>query len=731
MPHDRKRMPHDKPLETAWLSETDGLDTFRSTPELPKAVDVVVIGAGMAGCAAALRCCRLGHSCLLLDSGGVAGGATGRNGGHLWPAGGGYDTPRGRYEASAVERLRQLLRELSDDGGEEAFDVRFPGSVELAVTLEQAEVIKSGVGEFWDAGRVRAEYQSADGKLFGGMFHSGGGMLHPVRATRALACAALADGLNLQTHCRVTQVGGCDEQGSVEVATERGMVQAMIAVIVCANAWLSTVLPELEGVVVPHVNHVLVTEPLPFRWAHPFTADDDRWYGMQRPDGRIVIGGAPLPAPSAGALCGQAPRLSDRCVLALRKWVADYFPAISADKGIRLEAEWAGYLTETADHLPLVGRAREKVWVCGAFNGHGMPVAAAMGADCADLALAGHEVSSHEYLGQLAPRRLLASKTQPSRVHSNLSGSPTGEERANTCVWDHFVWDTLPPHLKSKWEELGWTRTSFDGHTDPPTSEALPWQQLELPQRAAAEALGYSEALWDSGGEPWRLPNGVSERDEQPAGTSEVVVPPAGNDEATESEARVQVQDERPVPDFRSLCDKDVHFPPRRPVLGAGCVAGGDYDGALALMRQGQSEPGQVELEARSCSLWGVGLPSIFGGSSGSGMMKKSTRSEEEQISLEQELNALFDQVCADQCNGRGLLREPDTHDSVSAGTFSGDAAGGKGHEAPGGLRGKALLAAALRPALDCPLPPCEPALGGVLQDKVTTTKVVGGGGGE
>ena len=112
-------------------------------------------------------------------------------------------------------------------------------------------------------------------------------------------------------------------------------------------------------------------------------------------------------------------------------------------------------------------------------------------------------------------------------------------------------------------------------------------------------------------------------------------------------------------------------------------------------------------------------------------MMKKSTRSEEEQVLFQQELDALFDQVCAEQRNGRGLLREPDTHDSVHAGTIWGDAAGGKGHDAPGGFRGEALLAAALRPALDCPLPPLEPAIGGAIQEDVAVGRGRGQGGRE
>jgi glycine/D-amino acid oxidase-like deaminating enzyme len=244
---------------TAFLSETHDLDDFCSTPALPAMADIVVIGAGIAGCSAALRCSRRGRSCVLLDGGGVAGGATGRNGGHLWPAGGGLDTVRGRYEADAVESLRQALQELQGLG--EDFELHFPGSIELACTAEQAEEIKSGSGEFWDSDKVREAYQSAPGQFFGGMFHSDGGMLHPVRATRALARAALDAGCNLQTHCRVLQIGGSeapspDERasGGVDVVTERGVIQAAVAVIVCVNAWMHTLLPELEGVAVPHLN---------------------------------------------------------------------------------------------------------------------------------------------------------------------------------------------------------------------------------------------------------------------------------------------------------------------------------------------------------------------------------------------------------------------------------------------------------------------------------------------
>jgi gamma-glutamylputrescine oxidase len=677
---------------SAWLVEPHSFDRYQSTPTLPRAVDVVVVGAGIAGCAAALHCGRLGRSCVLLDSGGVAGGATGRNGGHLWPAGGGLNTARGRYEASAVQRLQQLLRELSDD---ETCELHFPGSIELAVTAEQAEYLKSGSGEFWDAERVRQAYQSAPGKLFGGMFHADGGMLHPVRSTRMLAEAAVTAGVNLQTHCKATEIrGGGGEP--VEVVTERGVVQAAVAVIVCVNAWSSALLPELEGVVVPHVNHVFVTEPIPQKvWAHPFTADDDTWYGMQRPDGRIVIGGAPLPSRTSELRASHAPALDARSSQALFAWACQHFPFLGQD--IKLQTEWAGYLTETADLLPLLGRlpSRDRVWVCGGFNGHGMPVGAAMGAECAALALASADVSSEPYLETLAPGRLLSgAKSVP---HSNISGEPLQDvpSRLGTCVWDHYVWETLPDKLRSEWECLGWVRESFNGHVPPPASEDMSWSELSEQQKRAASVLGYTQELWDADREHYELP-------------AHVIAYAHLHTSSSSSSAAVRktgVMAESAAKPCQSLGEKDLQYPPRKPVLGAPPAP------ALPLLSGGGT-------------LGSTTLPSVCAGG-GAGMLKKSGRGGEEQRSIEEEMEALFAELDDDLQNIKGW-----SHGRCCGGSGGGGGGGGEGErDAPVAARsrGQQALEEALIPSLLCPLPHMEPAIGGVIKDKIAPG--AGGGG--
>ena len=85
------------PTPSWWLEH---MPSRAPNTAVPPHAEVLVIGAGLTGCSVAWWLSRAGRRCTLLDARGVAGGATGRNGGHLRP------DPARSFE---VETTRELL----------------------------------------------------------------------------------------------------------------------------------------------------------------------------------------------------------------------------------------------------------------------------------------------------------------------------------------------------------------------------------------------------------------------------------------------------------------------------------------------------------------------------------------------------------------------------------------------------------------------------------------------
>lgn len=84
-----KVFPVKNALDSFWLSGFNSeMRDHRTTPELPKDSDIVIIGAGYAGAATAYHLLKQGTqatSITILEARGACSGATGRNGGHLRP----------------------------------------------------------------------------------------------------------------------------------------------------------------------------------------------------------------------------------------------------------------------------------------------------------------------------------------------------------------------------------------------------------------------------------------------------------------------------------------------------------------------------------------------------------------------------------------------------------------------------------------------------------------------
>ncbi|KAL6251669.1 hypothetical protein RBB50_001879 [Rhinocladiella similis] len=118
-------LPHAQPMTSYWLSAAADLANHRTTESLSTDVDVVIIGSGFSGSAAAYFLASESRnsdaqrpSIVILEARQVCSGATGRNGGHLKP-----DT---YYSAAEAYRKygAKVAYELIKFESQKVFDVK-------------------------------------------------------------------------------------------------------------------------------------------------------------------------------------------------------------------------------------------------------------------------------------------------------------------------------------------------------------------------------------------------------------------------------------------------------------------------------------------------------------------------------------------------------------------------------------------------------------------------------
>jgi glycine/D-amino acid oxidase-like deaminating enzyme len=350
--------------------------------------EVAVIGGGVTGCSCALTLAERGVRVRLYEAREVAGGASGRNGGFaLRGAAVPYDLARRDLGPERARLLMELTIRSLDRIESLAGDAfRRVGSLRLAA--DQAE--RAALRREHDALRedgfpvewVDELGPPLDSLYLGAIFHPPDGALVPARWVRRLAGHAVAAGADVREH------------GAVSVDE----VDAD-AIVVAADGFTATVLPELRSAVRATRGQVLATEPLAqLRYPQPHYARDGYDYWHQLPDGRLVIGGN-----RDAALATEETDVEETTELVQGRLEA----LVERLVGSRPEVShrWAGIWGTTPDLVPLVGRVpgRENVWVAGGYSGHGN----ALGLACGDLV-------ARAILGERPPELEIFDPARPS-----------------------------------------------------------------------------------------------------------------------------------------------------------------------------------------------------------------------------------------------------------------------------------------------------------------------------
>ena len=373
-----------------------------------RSVDVVVIGAGITGTAAARLLVKSGITVGLVEARKVAYSATGRNAGFiLQGTAERYNRAvelMGRERAMAIhqyslENHDAIKRCIKEDGIECGYKRR--GSLQLAGTKEEeAELIESlellnEDGFKAELRRDLPEHYREAGFNFG-VFLPQDGELHPAQYVRGCVRKLQEQGLLLFEETSVQQL--IDTPDGVTLICSNGSIKAQLA-IVCTNAYLPQLLPVFKGKIDPVRGQMLATAPAPRLFEVPIYADHGYDYWRQDDQGRIVLGGWRNLDPEGEV--GYEELLHEDIQNNMRQFL-NRFKAL---QGIELTHSWSGIMGFSYDGLPLLGMVpnTSSTLVAAGFTGHGFGFGQLAGEAVAEVALEG----SHPFASLLSCRRII------------------------------------------------------------------------------------------------------------------------------------------------------------------------------------------------------------------------------------------------------------------------------------------------------------------------------------
>jgi D-hydroxyproline dehydrogenase subunit beta len=200
------------------------------------APDVLVIGGGIVGCAAALFAAEAGAAVVLLEAEAVASAASGRNAGSI-------QHPFDDVRAALYEESVAIHRRFGVIGAEAAGLLAVGDGPQVARAAVAAAAPFAGLAvEAVEGAALQALEPELAGGLSGALIAGTGFPAHPAAATRRLAEAARALGVRVEEGVRAAPVIDATGGRCVGVQTAGGAQRAAGAVLVAAGPWSSDLL---------------------------------------------------------------------------------------------------------------------------------------------------------------------------------------------------------------------------------------------------------------------------------------------------------------------------------------------------------------------------------------------------------------------------------------------------------------------------------------------------------
>ena len=350
---------------------------------LPESIDVVVVGAGLTGCSAALTLAKNGIKVALLEADRPGYGASTRNGGMI---GGGYKLS-----------LEQMIKLYGNDTAHKLLYEAHIDSLAFAVKRIKKENIDC---DYVQWGRYRgmwnkAEYDATAASLddlrklvpvnidmvppekqrteIGTDFYSGGmmlhdhGGLHPAKYLTGMLKAAKRAGAKVFGFTPVTKV---EQAGSgFVVTTSRGTIKCD-NVLMATNGYTTADFAKLKKRIIPVSSFLIATEKL-----SPSLVNDimpgkrmlvetrhRHCYMRLSPSGdRFIIGGR----------AGMSPIDTEKATAEMRALMVEVFPQL---QNAAISHSWTGQTGFTFSTMPNIGQF-DGVWHAVGYSGSGNAMA--------------------------------------------------------------------------------------------------------------------------------------------------------------------------------------------------------------------------------------------------------------------------------------------------------------------------------------------------------------------
>ncbi len=383
----------DTPVDSYWQASASPMSIELSPLYQNEQCEVVVVGGGFTGLAAALELAQSGVDVCLLEAGQIGWGASGRNGGfacigsHKLK----YETMINRYGLAPTQQFYANMRDsvelVADHAQRHGIDILKTGvgEVTLAHLPNRVEELKRDkdfyAATFGEYNELLSPEDLKEQGLYSAAFYGGlkgsiGFGIHPLNYVRGLAKAAKLAGAKLFPQSRLVRWQQIGDRH--HLYTDDFKISAK-QVIIATNGYTPESVSSCHtGRILPALSNIIVTRPLTESelytqgWTSHTMAYDSRnllHYFRLLPDKRFLFGGRG----GTNSAKSAAPEYQRH----LRTTFNAMFPAWT---DVAITHFWRGFVCLSYDRVPYVGPLDDAktVWTALAYHGNGV----AMGTWC-------------------------------------------------------------------------------------------------------------------------------------------------------------------------------------------------------------------------------------------------------------------------------------------------------------------------------------------------------------